>query len=64
MMTADPARPVGPLTSCPAITRHPANLILTAADVPYPAELVFNAGVTYFKGRYVLVFRNDTRVRA
>jgi beta-1,4-mannooligosaccharide/beta-1,4-mannosyl-N-acetylglucosamine phosphorylase len=41
------------------IQRHPANPILTAADVPYPACLVFNAGATRFRGQYVMVFRND-----
>jgi beta-1,4-mannooligosaccharide/beta-1,4-mannosyl-N-acetylglucosamine phosphorylase len=33
--------------------------VLTAADVPYPATLIFNAGVTKYQGRYVMVFRND-----
>jgi len=47
------------LSSSPVITRHPENPVLTAADVPYPATLVFNAGVTKFQGRYVMVFRND-----
>ena len=39
--------------------RHPANPVLTAADLPYPATLVFNAGVTKYQGRYVMAFRND-----
>jgi beta-1,4-mannooligosaccharide/beta-1,4-mannosyl-N-acetylglucosamine phosphorylase len=43
----------------PSIRRHPANPVLSAKDVPYPAGLVFNAGVAKFKGRYVMVFRND-----
>jgi beta-1,4-mannooligosaccharide/beta-1,4-mannosyl-N-acetylglucosamine phosphorylase len=50
---------VGPLTSSPLITRHPANPILTAAQVPYQAALIFNAGVARYQGRYVMVFRND-----
>ena len=33
--------------------------VLTKADIPYPAELVFNAGVCKYGGRYVMVFRND-----
>ena len=49
----------GPLTSSPVIHRHPANPVLTPADVPYEARLVFNAGVTKYKGKYVMVFRND-----
>ncbi|MEX0775641.1 MAG: glycoside hydrolase family 130 protein [Phycisphaeraceae bacterium] len=40
------------------IHRHPAP-VLTYKDVPYPATLIFNAGVTKFAGRYVMVFRND-----
>ena len=50
---------IGPLQSSPAITRHPANPLLTYRDVPYPAALVFNAGVTKYQGKYVMVFRND-----
>jgi beta-1,4-mannooligosaccharide/beta-1,4-mannosyl-N-acetylglucosamine phosphorylase len=41
------------------LQRHPANPILSAAAVPYPASLIFNAGVTKYNGRYVMVFRND-----
>jgi len=41
------------------ITRYPGNPILSAKDVPYPAALIFNAGVTKYQGRYVMVFRND-----
>lgn len=29
-------------------------------DVPYEAECIFNAGVTKYQGRYVMVFRNDS----
>lgn len=45
------------IPSC--IKRHPGNPVLTAADVPYEATLVFNAGITKFNGTYVMVFRND-----
>jgi beta-1,4-mannooligosaccharide/beta-1,4-mannosyl-N-acetylglucosamine phosphorylase len=45
------------------ITRHPNNPVLKAEDVPYPAVLVFNAGVTKWQGRYVMVFRNDYDVQ-
>lgn len=52
--------PVSPLlTSSPAITRHPANPVLSAAHVPYSAALIFNAGVAKYQGRYVMLFRND-----
>ncbi|HCE43139.1 MAG TPA: glycosidase [Lentisphaeria bacterium] len=47
------------LKSSAVIKRHPANPVLTDKDVPYPAALVFNAGVTKFNGQYVMVFRND-----
>lgn len=33
--------------------------ILTKGDIPYEAELVFNAGVAKIDGKYVMVFRND-----
>jgi beta-1,4-mannooligosaccharide/beta-1,4-mannosyl-N-acetylglucosamine phosphorylase len=45
-------------SSC-AIKRWSGNPILSAKDVPYRAALVFNAGVTKYQGRYVMVFRND-----
>ncbi len=45
------------------IQRHSLNPILTASNVPYPASLIFNAGVTRYQGRYVMVFRNDLAAR-
>jgi beta-1,4-mannooligosaccharide/beta-1,4-mannosyl-N-acetylglucosamine phosphorylase len=53
-----------PLHSSSLIVRYPANPILSAADVPYEAALIFNAGVTKYQGRYVMVFRNDYRMAA
>ena len=50
---------IGKLKSSPVMTRHPANPILSAKDIPYNAALVFNAGVTKYEGKYVMVFRND-----
>lgn len=38
------------------ITENP---ILKASMCPYPAELVFNAGVVYHDGIYYMIFRND-----
>ena len=35
--------------------------ILGRSDMPYEAECIFNAGVTKFRGRYVMAFRNDYR---
>ncbi len=45
--------------SSPVISRYPNNPILTAESVPFPSLLTFNAGVTKFLGKYVMVFRND-----
>jgi beta-1,4-mannooligosaccharide/beta-1,4-mannosyl-N-acetylglucosamine phosphorylase len=47
------------LKSSSRIRRHSRNPILTSTDIPYPSKLVYNAGVTKFHGRYVMVFRND-----
>ena len=41
------------------LVRHPANPILRAQDIPYPATLIFNAGVAKWQGRYVMLLRND-----
>lgn len=43
----------------PCIHRFLQNPILTAEDVSYPATLIFNAGVTKYQGKYVMMFRND-----
>ena len=50
---------IGELKSSPVMTRHSANPLLTAEDVPYKPALVFNPGVTKYEGRYVMAFRND-----
>ncbi|MFA6291749.1 MAG: glycoside hydrolase family 130 protein [Victivallales bacterium] len=50
---------IGNLKSSSVIKRHPGNPVLSAKDIPYPAALIFNAGVTKFNGQYVMVFRND-----
>ncbi len=47
------------ITSSSVMHRSIHNPILDAARVPYPTALVFNAGVTKFNGKYVMVFRND-----
>ena len=33
--------------------------VLTRHDIPYSAALVFNAGVTKYNGKYIMMFRND-----
>jgi len=45
--------------SSPIISRYDQNPILTAESVPFPSLLTFNAGVTKYLGKYVMVFRND-----
>ncbi len=42
-----------------SIKRYEHNPLLKAADLSYPSSLVFNAGITKYRGRYVMVFRND-----
>ena len=46
------------LTSAPCIQRR-EKPVLTRDDVPYPASLIFNAGICKYQGRYAMVFRND-----
>ena len=41
------------------VTRYPGNPILTAEDIPFEANLIFNAGVIKYHGRYVMLFRDD-----
>ena len=50
---------VGELKTSGVVSRYEGNPVLAASDIPYPATLVFNAGVTKFQGKYVMVFRND-----
>jgi beta-1,4-mannooligosaccharide/beta-1,4-mannosyl-N-acetylglucosamine phosphorylase len=58
MLPTPPERIERPLTSAACIRRRPRP-VLTRDDVPYPSDLVFNAGVCKHQGRYVMVFRND-----
>ncbi|MGC9454916.1 MAG: glycoside hydrolase family 130 protein [Phycisphaerae bacterium] len=46
-------------SSAGVLRRYEGNPILSAQDVPYACDLVFNAGVCKLDGRYVMVFRND-----
>ena len=43
-------RPVGELHSSPIMHRYEGNPLLSAKDMPYPATLVFNSGVTKYHG--------------
>ena len=47
------------LKSCPCIARYAHNPVLSKENVPYDSDLVFNAGVIRWQGKYVMVFRND-----
>ncbi len=47
------------LTSAKCLMRNPGNPVLSSSDLPYASSLVFNAGITKFNGKYVMVFRND-----
>ena len=49
------------LKSSEIITRYNGGEpVLRKRDIPYEAECIFNAGVCKFRGRYVMVFRNDS----
>ena len=41
------------------VTRYAGNPILTADDIPFEANLIFNAGVIKHHGRYIMLFRDD-----
>ncbi|MDF2905933.1 MAG: glycosidase [Herbinix sp.] len=48
------------LKSSNVITRHNGGEpVLSAKDIPYKADCIFNAGVVKYQGRYVMAFRND-----
>ncbi len=42
-----------------SLKRCKSNPLLTSEDIPYPSNQVFNAGVTKFNSKYIMVFRND-----
>ena len=47
------------LKSLSCVKRYPGNPVLTAADVPYRSDLVFNAGIIPWQDGYAMIFRND-----
>jgi beta-1,4-mannooligosaccharide/beta-1,4-mannosyl-N-acetylglucosamine phosphorylase len=50
------------LQSSKVITRYNGGEpILSKKDIPYEADCIFNAGVTKYRGKYVMAFRNDYR---
>jgi beta-1,4-mannooligosaccharide/beta-1,4-mannosyl-N-acetylglucosamine phosphorylase len=50
---------VSPSRDAGLLRRHPANPVLTAADLTYPAELVFNPAVVRWRDGYLMAFRVD-----
>ena len=42
-------------------TRHPGNPIITAKDIPYPANTIFNAAATKLEGETLLLLRIEDR---
>lgn len=50
---------IGKLQSSHIIKRYTGNPVLSPKDIPYAADLIFNAAVTKYKGKYVMIFRND-----
>jgi len=46
-------------TTAPCVRRYPGNPVLSKDTVPFPSDSIFNAGVTKYQGKYVMVFRND-----
>lgn len=59
---SQPAPQPQSLTSAACLRRTPEP-VLTARHIPFPASLVFNAGVAKWQGRYLMVFRNDVGPR-
>ena len=51
----------GELHTSHIIRRYEKNPLLTAADVPYPAHYVYNAGVIRYHGKYIIAPRVDLR---
>ncbi len=47
------------LKSADVVHRYVNNPVLSAKDMPYPADLIFNAGVAKYRGEYLMIFRND-----
>jgi beta-1,4-mannooligosaccharide/beta-1,4-mannosyl-N-acetylglucosamine phosphorylase len=41
------------------LIRHLQSPVLTASQVPYSSDCVFNAGVVRWQGEYLMMFRND-----
>ena len=53
----------GEMHSSPIMRRYEKNPLLTAENVPYPADYVFNAGVARYRGKYYIAPRIDVHNR-
>ena len=49
----------GALVSHPCVKRCAGNPLLTAAQIPYPSDLIFNPGVIPWRDGYAMIFRSD-----
>jgi len=47
------------LKSSDIVKKYENNPVLSKKDIPYNADCIFNAGVAKYKGRYIMIFRND-----
>jgi len=47
------------MKSSEVLKRYSGNPVLDSSMVPYKATMTFNAGVTKYQGRYVMVFRDE-----
>lgn len=47
------------LKGAECVKRYEHNPILSKNDIPYQADLIFNAGVIKYKGKYFMLFRDD-----
>lgn len=46
-------------TMCPQIKKSQHNPLIKPSMVPFASTLTYNAGITKYKGKYVMLFRND-----
>ena len=47
------------LTQCAKVKKSKCNPLIQPSMIPFESTLTYNAGITKFHGRYVMLFRND-----
>ena len=47
------------LTQCAKVKKSQCNPLIQPSMIPFESTLTYNAGITKFQGRYVMLFRND-----